>query len=340
MNSPDLSQKPADVPPRIAVCIPCYRVSRHIQGVIAGIGPEVSRIFVVDDACPEGSGELVRKLCVDPRVEVLVNPCNRGVGASVMRGYAAAIADGCEILVKMDGDGQMDPGLLPRLVRPIARHQADYCKGNRFHDLDGVSRMPALRVFGNSVLSFMAKLSTGYWGCFDPNNGYTAIHARLAALLPAAKISPRYFFETDLLFRLNTLRAVVVDIPMPAIYADEASNLREWRVAGEFVAKHLRNTGKRIFYNYFLRDMSVASLELLVGLALLGFGTAFGAFHWWVGVRTGVPTPLGTIMVAALPVLVGLQLLLAFLGFDMASVPKRPVHEDLPDPAPPAAIST
>jgi glycosyltransferase involved in cell wall biosynthesis len=267
---------------------------------------------------------------------VLFNAANLGVGGAVMHGYRQAIADGMDVIVKVDGDGQMDPTMLPRLVEPIRRDQADYAKGNRFYDLAGLGAMPAIRIVGNSILSFMAKLSTGYWGTFDPTNGYTAIHARVAAHLPMDKVSHRYFFETDLLFRLSTLRAVVVDIPMRALYRDETSNLREGRAVLEFSAKHARNFSKRIVYNYFLRDMSIASLELVAGAALLAFGLVFGALHWFRAWHEHTATPLGIIMLAALPVLVGLQLLLAFLGYDMANVPKRPIHDDLPEAPPPA----
>jgi dolichol-phosphate mannosyltransferase len=315
--------------PKIGVCVPCYRVRQHIGDVLGRIGPEVSHIFVIDDACPEKSGQWVREHCADPRVQVIENPANLGVGGAVLRGYAVALELECDVIVKIDGDGQMDPAMLARLISPIVRGQADYCKGNRFFELESLAAMPAIRIVGNSVLSFMSKLSTGYWGLFDPNNGYTAIHSSVAALLPAGKISNRYFFETDMLFRLNTLRAVVVDVPMPAVYGTETSSLREWQVVGEFAIKHIRNFCKRIFYNYFLRDMSLASLELVVGTLLLLFGTVYGAVNWVHALRENVMTPLGVIMLPALTVLVGLQLVLAFLGFDIASVPRRPVHTDL-----------
>jgi dolichol-phosphate mannosyltransferase len=314
----------------IAVVVPAFRVSRQLGDVIAALPNLVRRIYVVDDHCPEDSGRQLQTDCRDPRVRVLFNERNLGVGGAVLRGYREAIADGAGIIVKVDGDGQMDPAMIERLVRPIAAGEADYCKGNRFYDLHGLRQMPWLRILGNSVLSLMAKLSTGYWGIFDPANGFTAIHARVAAHLPADRISQRYFFETDLLFRLNTLRAVVVDVPMPARYGDERSNLREWRVAPEFAFKHLRNTFKRIFYNYFLRDMNVASLELVAGLVLLAFGSIYGGVRWAESVSSGIAAPVGSIMLAVLPVLVGIQLLLAFLGFDIASTPRRPIHPDLP----------
>lgn len=313
----------------VAVVIPCYKVMRHIPEVIAGIGPEVRRIYVVDDACPEGSGKFVQENVNDPRVCVLFHTENQGVGGAVMTGYQAAIADGAEVIVKVDGDGQMDLALIPNFIWPILAGEADYAKGNRFFDLEEIRAMPKVRLFGNAVLSFMTKLSSGYWDLFDPTNGYTAIHADVARHLPFAKISKRYFFETDILFRLNTLRAVVVDVPMDAKYGDEVSNLKISKIMGEFLVKHARNFIKRIFYNYYLRDLSLASIELPLGLVLLVAGISFGGYHWLESAREGVVTPAGTVMLAALPILMGLQLVLAFLGYDIAAVPRRPRHSGL-----------
>ena len=311
---------------RVAVVIPSYRVCDHILGVIDGIGSEVARIYVVDDCCPDASGNLVERSCKDPRVRVLRNSQNQGVGGAVLVGYRAALEEQADVIVKIDGDGQMDPSLIPDFVRPIAAGDADYAKGNRFYDLEEVRQMPAVRLFGNAALSFMTKLSSGYWNIFDPTNGYTAIHRDVAMRLPFSKISRRYFFESDVLFRLNTLRAVVVDVPVSARYGKEVSNLHISTVAGEFLVKHLRNFAKRVFYNYYLRDMSIASIELPIGLALLLFGLVFGVSHWIDSVRSGIATPPGTVMLSALPLLVGIQLVLAFFNYDISSVPHRPFH--------------
>ncbi len=311
---------------KIAVIIPAYKVKKHILGVIGQIGPEVSAIYVVDDCCPEGSGDFVSEHCRDSRVKLLRNKVNQGVGGAVMAGYKAALLDGYEVMVKIDGDGQMDPGLVSSFVAPVIAGQADYTKGNRFFDLEQVRSMPKMRLFGNAGLSFMTKLSSGYWDIFDPTNGYTAIHRSVALHLPFHKISERYFFETDLLFRLNTLRAVVVDVPMSARYGDEVSNLKISKVVGEFLVKHVNNFMKRIFYNYYLRDMSIASIELPLGLLMLLGGTFFGLKEWGAGMASGVPTTAGTVMLAALPVMLGIQLILAFLGYDIENVPKRPLQ--------------
>ena len=315
------------VPPvRVAVVIPCYRVRDHVLGVIERLPPGIVRVYVVDDACPEGTGDWVQAHCRDPRVSVLRNAANLGVGGAVMAGYRAAIDDGFDIIVKIDGDGQMDPSLLPRFVTPIVSGRADYTKGNRFYNLEKISRMPKIRILGNAVLSFMAKFSSGYWSSFDPTNGYTATHARVAEQLPLAKVSRRYFFETDMLFRLNIARAVVVDVPMDARYGAETSNLRISKVVFDFSFKHLRNTFKRVFYNYFLRDLSLASLELLTGFGFVVAGTLLGLGFWAESARTGVTASPGSVMLVALQIIVGLQLILGFLAYDIASTPRRVLH--------------
>lgn len=311
---------------KIHVVVPCYRARRHILDVLSAVPGLVTAIHVVDDACPEQTGLYVQANCNDPRVHVHFNDGNLGVGGAVLRGYEEAMARGAEIIVKIDGDGQMDPALVSSFVAPILRGAADYTKGNRFFDLANIHRMPALRILGNAVLSFMAKLSTGYWDIFDPTNGYTAIHADVARRLPTKKISQRYFFESDLLFRLNTLRAVVIDIPMDARYGDEVSNLRISKVTLDFLLKHVRNFFKRIFYNFFLRDLSVASFELVAGCVLMLGGTIYGVCNWIESARTGEPTAAGTVMLAALPLIIGLQFLLGFLNYDISSVPRRPIH--------------
>jgi len=312
----------------IAVVIPCYRVSGRVLEVLRRVGPECRWIFVVDDACPEGSGRLVESSSGDPRVKVLFHQDNQGVGGATLTGYGAALAAGAEIIVKLDGDGQMDPAMIPGLVRPIQRGEADYTKGNRFFELAGLQSMPLKRLVGNACLSFLNKISTGYWQVFDPTNGFTAIHAHVLRRLPWNRLSRRWFFESDMLFRLGILRAVVRDIPMPAVYAGEASALVERSVVLEFAWKHLRNTFKRLFYSYFLRDFSVASLQLALGPVLIAAGIWVGVTHWLEGSRTGRLASSGTVMLAALPIIVGLQLFLSFLSFDMQNSPKNAVHPD------------
>ena len=228
--------------PRIAVVLPCYRVREHILPLLSRIGPECSLIYCVDDKCPESSGSYILEHIKDPRVRVLFHDMNQGVGGAVMTGYRAAIQDGANVLVKIDGDGQMDPALLPAFVAPILEGSADYTKGNRFYHIEDVREMPAIRLVGNAVLSFLTKLSSGYWSTFDPTNGYTAIHSSVARLLPFAKIDRRYFFESDMLFRLNVLKCSRRGYTQwPPFISGEKSSLVISSIIGEFLWKHARN---------------------------------------------------------------------------------------------------
>lgn len=310
---------------RIAVAIPCYRVTQHILAVIAAIGPEVETIYAVDDACPDGSGRFIEEQNPDPRVKVLYNPHNLGVGGATVTAYKKAIADGIDIVVKIDGDGQMNPKLLPHFVRPLLLGEADYAKGNRFFRPESVQGMPPVRLFGNAVLSFMTKLSCGYWNIMDPTNGYTAVRSCVLTELPLDKLEQRYFFETDMLFRLNTVRAVVKDVPMDAIYADEQSHLKVGTVLPEFLRKHASRLWRRYIYSYLVRDFNVGSMYSLVGMALLSFGLLFGIHSWISGVVHAAPATSGTVMLAALPVIVGIQCWIAFLHHDVSNVPTEPL---------------
>ena len=311
---------------RIAVVIPSYKVTKHILTVLERIGSEVTQIYVVDDACPDGSGEFVKKYCYDNRIKVLTHSSNQGVGGAVLTGYASALADGMDIVVKIDGDGQMDPSLLPQIIAPITSGRADYAKGNRFDTLESLEQMPKIRIFGNAVLSLMSKISTGYWNITDPTNGYTAIHKSILSQLPMAKVSKRFFFESDMLYRLAVMRAVVWDVPIASSYGDETSNLKIAKVLWDFPRRHVTNHLKRIFYAYYLRELNIASFELPIGLAMMIFGTVTGFARYSQSLMGAGAASAGTVMLSAVPIILGFQLLLAFLSYDISSTPKRARH--------------
>lgn len=315
--------------PQVAVIIPCYRVRQHIHSVLSEIGAAVDKIYLVDDCCPENTGEFVEKNSQDCRVKVLYHAQNQGVGGAVITGYQQALLDGATILIKLDGDGQMNPRFIPQLIAPILSGEADYTKGNRFYHPEHLQGMPMIRVLGNAGLSFLTKLSSGYWELFDPTNGYTAIHHTVLELIPLRKLSKRFFFESDLLFRLNTVQAVVMDIPMASQYGEEESNLKIMKIFLPFLWGNCYNFVKRIFYNYYLRSFSIASLELLLGLPLLGFGFIFGCFYWLKSFTTGETASAGTVMLAALPIILGFQLILSFINYDISITPRIPLQRKL-----------
>jgi dolichol-phosphate mannosyltransferase len=312
---------------KVAVVIPCFRVSDHIIDVIKTLDPAITFIIVIDDGCPEGSGKLVQDQISDPRLSVIFHEKNRGVGAAVVTGYRKALDLGAQLVVKLDGDGQMDPNKINALIDPIIRGEADYTKGDRLDSLTGLRQMPSLRLFGNAGLTLLTKFSTGYWNVKDPTNGFTAIHADVLRKLPLAMINKGYFFESDMLFRLSIFRAVVQDVPMVAKYGNEKSRLSVIKAFFTFPWLHLVNFHKRLFYNYYLRDVSAASVELLAGIGLFTFGFVFGITSFAEASARGVPATTGTVMIAVLPIILGFQLLLAFLSYDVSNVPTRTKHK-------------
>jgi dolichol-phosphate mannosyltransferase len=317
---------------KLAAIIPCYRVSRHAVRVVTEALEKLDHVFVVDDHCPEGTGDIIARTFPDDRVTVLRHSANRGVGAAMETGYLAALKAGYDILVKIDGDGQMDLAYLSALVQPIILGEADYTKGNRFYRRQYLAHMPRVRLLGNSVLSLLTKASTGYWNLMDPTNGYTALHAAAAREIDWTKVAKGYFFESDILFRLNIARAVVKDVPIPARYGNENSNLKINMVIGSFFRGHLRNFIKRFIYSYLIRDFSVGTIQTLGGAILLLFGLLFGGITWFQNAASDQNTPVGTVMLATLPIIIGFQLLLAALSFDIANIPTRPLQRILIPP--------
>jgi glycosyltransferase involved in cell wall biosynthesis len=312
---------------KIAVVLPCYRSKAHVIDVIDRIGPEVSEIIVVDDKCPEGTGAHIAAMSTDSRIEIIYHDENRGVGGAVVTGYLHALDAGADIVVKIDSDGQMDPAFIPTLVAPLVNGVADYSKGNRFFNPRDAGAMPVVRLLGNLVLSFMTKASSGYWNLFDPTNGFTAIHRSALSLLPLEKINKRFFFESDMLYCLNLIRAVVVDVPMKAFYGEETSNLRIRKAVLHFSLCHMKNIVKRIVYSYFLRDFSPASINLIFGMVLTAFGLIYGGLEWYRSAITGQPATAGTVMLGALPIIVGVQSLVSFLAYDYSAIPRVPIQK-------------
>jgi dolichol-phosphate mannosyltransferase len=311
----------------IAVVIPCFRVSSTLDKVLISIGAEVDFVIVVDDLCPEGSGKIAEKRAKhDQRIHVIYHERNQGVGGAVVSGYKRALALGAEIVVKVDGDGQMDPALIPDLVEPLVFGEADYAKGNRFDTLEDLIEMPKIRIFGNAALSIMSKLSTGYWRVNDPTNGFTAIHRDALKRIRLDKVRKNYFFESDMLFRLSISRAKVVDYSMRARYGEEKSNLRIRRVLWEFPLRHSINFLKRLLYKYYLREWSIASFELPIGLLLSLFGVFFGLSSFFEASSAGRATTAGQATIAAVAIILGIQLLLSFLAYDIQSEPNRAIR--------------
>ena len=314
----------------IAAVIPCYRVEKEIPSVLQTIPTYIKYIIVVDDASPDATAELVSTCAkADERILLIRHPKNQGVGGAVVTGYRRALELGAQVVVKIDGDGQMDMDHLPKLLWPLIEARADYTKGNRFRDFKSLQQMPFPRRVGNMGLAFLAKAATGYWHTFDPTNGFNAIRSDVLGQLPLDKIDRTYYFETSMLANLYLIGAVVKDIPMPARYQGEVSSLLIHRILFEFPPKLISTLLRRLVLKNFIYDFSMASIYLLAGLPLLMFGLTFGIIKWIQYASIGVPAPTGTVMLPTLSVLLGIQLLLSAIEIDLRSVPTEPLSSPL-----------
>lgn len=309
----------------LTVVIPAYHVADKIESVLTELPDYLCHIIVVDDASPDNTSALVQAFASRDRRIVLVRHAqNQGVGGAMLTGFRKALELGAQVIVKLDGDHQMDPAHIPALVTPLLEGKADYAKGNRFRDFESLRHMPLIRRVGNLGLSFLTKTATGYWNCFDPTNGYFAIRSEMLAQLPLERIDHSYFFETSMLANLYLLDAFILDVPMPARYRGERSSLSIWRVLVEFPAKLLATLLRRLLLRYFLFDFSMVSVYLLTGIPLILFGLIFGSVKWIQYLKLGVPAPTGTVILPTLALILGIQILLSAIEIDMNAAPKSP----------------
>jgi glycosyltransferase involved in cell wall biosynthesis len=306
---------------RIAVVIPAHNEADHIGQVLRTTPGFVDDIIVVDDSSRDNTAEVARQ-SGDARLIVLQTETNCGVGGAIELGYRKALELDAQILVKMDGDGQMLPEYLPALLDAVIESGYDYAKGNRFLASESLGFMPRHRLFGNIVLTFLTKLASGYWHIFDPQNGYTAIKSDALRTLDLNAVHKRFFFENDMLIQLNMHGCRVKDVAIPAYYGTEESDLNVLGIGVTFPFLLLRKFFHRVYQKYVLRDFSPIALFLFVGIVLFGWGMIYGAVKWIEAIATGHPTPIGTIMLVVLPLILGFQLLLQAIVLDINETPR------------------
>lgn len=313
----------------VAVVIPAYKCADQITKTVTTIPDWVQHIVVVDDCSPDDLASKVETID-DSKVHLIRHKTNRGVGGAFITGCHKAIELGADILVKMDGDGQMDSQQFSRLIEPILEGRADYTKGNRFWDLTSLRSMPRARIFGNMALSFFLKLASGYWNLFDPTNGYIAITSYMFNNINLKNIDSRYFFESSMLIQAGIQRFVVEDVPMPALYGAEISSLSIWHTLLYFPPRLVYGVFRRFFWHYILFDFTAVSVFVLVGLPAVLWGTIFGAVTWIHNVQIQRATPTGTIMLSVLPIIIGIQLISQAIVVDIGNTPKKaqtPFHK-------------
>ena len=309
---------------KIAAVVPTFKASQTIVPVVTELLKYADDVIVIDDNCPEFSGEILEKQVRSDRLRIVRNKENLGVGGATKTGFRMALETDSEVIVKVDADGQMLPEYIPILASKLSSESmSDFAKGNRFFSPKSLSSMPPLRILGNGFLSLVNKSSSGYYSLNDPTNGFIAIRRSMLIKLELEKLHNRYFFESDLLFRLYLHGAVVAEVPMDARYRGEKSNLSIIKTIITFPWLHARNNFKRIVYSYYLRSWSFGSVALPVGILSTVFGVQSGLSSWQESIRTGIEATSGTVMLAALPIILGFQLLLTFVSEDIGADPNK-----------------
>ena len=307
---------------KIIFVIPVYKSKNLLRKVIESIEDYVDYVILIDDACPFDSISYVQDL-IDSNEKIIVhrNIVNLGVGGSVKIGYQLALNNGGDIIVKCDSDFQMHPADAILLINKII-HGYGYAKGNRFSSISDVKNMPKLRIAGNFILGLINALSSGYYSIKDPTNGYTAISRSALLKLNINCISNRFFFESDMLYNLNLHRITVIDVPMPAKYGNEQSNLNAFLVIPEFSGKLLINYIYRIYYLYYIKGFTVEGAALFLSLILITIGGSYTSYYWINSSFLGNLATAGQIAIGGGILLIGLQLLLIFLVMDIRNEPK------------------
>ena len=312
---------------RIVAVIPAYNVGTHLDDVLRQLPSLFSGAIVVDDGSTDDTALVAQSAAAaDSRIELIRHGRNRGVGAAMVSGFRRALDLGADVIVKIDGDGQMPLDFAHRLVDPLVRGEADYTKGNRFRDLTAIRRMPAVRRLGNVGLSFLAKAATGYWNCFDPANGFVAIRGDVLSRMPLESLDQTYYFEISMLSHLYLLGAVVKEESMPARYAGEPSSLSIPWVIRAFPGRLLGSFFRRLFLKNFIYDFGMASLQFVAGLPLLLAGLIYGGYKWYFHASHHTAAPVGTVVLAAVMILLGAQLVLSAVTLDLQSVPATPIN--------------
>lgn len=308
----------------VAAVVPAYKEELMIAQVITTMPDYVDHIVIVDDCSPDDTSGAAAAVA-DSRVTLIRHEENQGVGGAILTGHRAALELGSDVNVIMAGDAQMDPQYLPPLLDKVTDEGYGFAKANRFYSPESFDGMPRYRIFGNILLSFMTKLASGYWNLFDPQNGYTAIRSEVLNRLPLNRIAKRYSFENDLLIHLNILQVPAVDVPVPAIYGDEVSSIKLRKVIPELMNRLTVGFWTRVWYRYVLWSFSPIALLLFLGLVLFAFGLGISIWLLFLIVGSTIATA-GTVMLAALPLMLGTQMLISALQLDIQASPSTPTY--------------
>lgn len=317
----------------VAVVIPAYNEEGFVGDVIETVPEFVDRVYAIDDRSTDGTWDEIQAAAenvngtrqkapitdggqaFEKRVVPMRNDRNSGVGGTVKAGYRRAMGDGIDIIAVMDGDGQHDPNYLDRLIDPIAEGRADYAKGNRLLYRKYRNGMSTWRFFGNSVLSFLTKIASGYWKMMDPQNGYRAISHHALSRIGVDDIYEDYGMCNDILVRLNTHDFRVADIAMPAVYGDEKSSIKYSTFIPKVSKLLLQDFLWRLKVKYLILDFHPLALFYYLGALTSVAGIAGLGFTLWALVASSGALVPGLVSTGL--TVIGLTLILWAMVFDM-----------------------
>lgn len=265
----------------VAVVVPCYNEEKLIARVIETMPDFVDHIVCVDDQSRDRTVEIVEGYAAKQpgRVILIRLAQNEGVGGAIAAGYRWARDNSIDATAVMAGDAQMDPDDLPALLDPVVAGETDYSKGNRLFTGEAWKIIPRVRYIGNSLLSMLTKIASGYWHVADSQTGYTVANLKVLKTLNLDDIYKRYGMPNDMLVKLNISDFRVRDIPIKPIYGiGEQSGIRPFRLVPRLSLLLLRLFGYRMLHKYVIRDFHPLVLFYATGLLLLILGALSSAY--------------------------------------------------------------
>ncbi len=306
---------------KVGVVVPAYNEEKLIEQTLTTMPAFVDRIIVVDDRSRDRTAEVVENLArhANGRILLVRHEANQGVGRTIVTGYKRAIEEECEVVAVMAGDAQMDPADLTRVIEPVIRGEADYVKGNRLFRGESWKMIPKYRYMGNSVLSLMTKIASGYWHIADSQSGYTAISLTALKRLELDEIYPRYGMPNDILIRLNIHNFRVRDVSIRPVYnIGERSGIKLRKVIPTITWLLLRGFCRRMFIKYVIQDFHPLVFFYLLAFTSLALGLFFfvRTIYFWV-LLGSVPTT--SFLVFWFLLIGGFQSLFFAMWFDMES---------------------
>ena len=310
---------------KISIVIPVYNVGESIINLINKIPKFVDQIYVIDDKCPLNTGKILEQSnSFNQKIKIIYNNKNLGVGGAVKVGYLESLKNNFDIIVKIDGDGQMDPSQINELIGPLFQGY-DYTKGNRFLNKVEIENYPTVRFYGNIFLSFLSKLSTGYWDIFDPVNGFTCVKSKTIKQINLNNIDNGYFFETDLLYNLNIIKSKVLDVPVNIKYfKDQKQNMNISKESVNFFFKNISRIKRRIKQVYFKNNFTIGSFFGSVSFFLFLFSIIFGGYNWIkYGLILKILAPTGIVVSSFTCLLISVLFFGVFLYIDHNNNPNK-----------------